>query len=85
MTYLHLEKLTLNQFRSYPALDATFPPGATLILGENGAGKSNILEAIYMLATSKSFRNATDGRMIRLVHGGCMAGDQAQRREGLLM
>jgi DNA replication and repair protein RecF len=60
-----LSELTLRQFRSYPKVSFRFSPGITLISGVNTAGKTNILEAIFTLATGKSFRADTDREMIR--------------------
>jgi len=62
---LYLESLSLKHFRSYDILQTSFSPKSNLILGKNGAGKSNILEAVYLLSTSKSFRNTIDQRMVK--------------------
>jgi DNA replication and repair protein RecF len=62
---LYLESLSLKHFRSYDTLKTQFSPTSNLIIGKNGAGKSNILEAVYLLSTSKSFRNAIDQRMVK--------------------
>jgi DNA replication and repair protein RecF len=51
-----INKLTLQNFRNYSEKTLEFSQGATLIVGPNAAGKTNILEAIYALATGKSFR-----------------------------
>jgi DNA replication and repair protein RecF len=48
-------------------LDADFPAGFHLLLGDNAQGKTNILEAIYLLATLRSFRGVGGGQMVR--HG----------------
>lgn len=53
-----LTELSLFQFRSFPQLELALEPGATLFLGANGAGKTSLLEAAYLLATTKSFRTA---------------------------
>lgn len=60
-----ISTLALSHFRSYPKRSFEFPPGITLIVGPNAAGKTNILEAIYLLATGKSFRADRDTEMIR--------------------
>jgi DNA replication and repair protein RecF len=60
-----LSGLTLQNFRSYGKQAFVFSPFVTLITGSNTAGKTNILEAIYMMATGKSFRADTDREMIR--------------------
>lgn len=48
--------LDIENFRSYKKLALTFSPKVTLIVGENGSGKTNILEALMLVATGKSFR-----------------------------
>jgi len=60
-----LSALSLQNFRSYTKRTVTFSPFVTLIVGPNTAGKTNIIEAIYMLATGKSFRADQDREMIR--------------------
>ena len=50
---MHLTRLTLNHFRNYPALEIDFSGALTLLQGDNAQGKTNLLEAIYYLATSK--------------------------------
>jgi DNA replication and repair protein RecF len=64
---VHLDHLRLRDFRNYARLDATFPPGFNLLLGDNAQGKTNILEAIYLTATLRSFRGIGGAQMIR--HG----------------
>lgn len=64
---MHLAHLRLRDFRNYPRLDADFAPGFHLLLGQNAQGKTNILEAIYLLATLRSFRGVGGAQMIR--HG----------------
>jgi DNA replication and repair protein RecF len=60
-----LERLTLANFRNYAAADWTPAPGLNLLIGANAQGKSNLLEAIAMLATGKSFRTSRDAEVIR--------------------
>jgi DNA replication and repair protein RecF len=55
----------MNDFRNYRDTSIQFYRGTNLILGPNGEGKSNIIEAIHMLSTSKSFRNAMDQYIAR--------------------
>jgi len=64
---VHLAHLRLRDFRNYPRLDADFSPGFHLLLGDNAQGKTNILEAIYLMATLRSFRGVGSAQMIR--HG----------------
>ena len=60
-----LQSLNLTNFRNYPSTSFTFSPTTTLILGPNAAGKTNILEAVYYLASGKSFRAGYDRESIR--------------------
>lgn len=59
-----ITKLKLVYFRSHKSATFEFGDGTNLIVGENGAGKTNILEAIELLATGKSFRARYDYEMI---------------------
>lgn len=59
-----LEHLSLANFRNYLQLELDLTPGPTLICGGNAQGKTNLLEAIYVLATSKSPRTSTDRELI---------------------
>ena len=64
---MHLAHLRLRDFRNYARLDADFSPGFHVLLGDNAQGKTNILEAIYLMATLRSFRGVGSAQMIR--HG----------------
>ncbi len=64
---MHLAHLRLRDFRNYARLDADFSPGFHLLLGDNAQGKTNILEAIYLMATLRSFRGVGSAQLIR--HG----------------
>jgi DNA replication and repair protein RecF len=62
---MHVAHLRLRDFRNYARLDADFVPGFHLILGDNAQGKTNILEALYLLATLRSFRGVGSAQMVR--------------------
>jgi DNA replication and repair protein RecF len=64
---VHLAHLRLRDFRNYARLDVDFAPGFHLLLGDNAQGKTNVLEAIYLLATLRSFRGVGGAQMVR--HG----------------
>lgn len=53
---MYLQKLSLTTFRNYLSKSIDFSSGTTVLLGPNAAGKTNILEAVYLLATGMSFR-----------------------------
>lgn len=57
--------LKLLNFRNYEKLELEFNPSKNIIIGKNGMGKTNIVEAIYVLAFSKSFRGSKDDILIR--------------------
>ena len=52
-------------FRNYEHLELDLKPGMVLFQGDNGQGKSNLLEAIYMLAVAKSPRASSDRELVR--------------------
>lgn len=61
---MHVTHLSLTNFRNYGRLEATLPPGAVLLYGANAQGKTNLLEAIYYLATTRSPHADYDHQMI---------------------
>lgn len=61
---MYLSHLTLNDFRNYAQLDLSLGPGLFLFAGENAQGKTNLLEAVAMLATSNSFHAANDREVV---------------------
>ncbi|MFO7768203.1 MAG: DNA replication/repair protein RecF [bacterium] len=70
-----LRRLSLRAFRNYAVLDLELDPGLTLIVGPNGHGKTNLVEAVYVLCLGRSFREHRDSRLIRF-------GDPAARLAG---
>lgn len=63
---MRLTQLRLHQFRSYEQLTLLPPSGTTVLVGENGAGKTNLLEAIHLCCLGRSHRTSNDRDMIRL-------------------
>jgi DNA replication and repair protein RecF len=61
---LILRQLTLQHFRNYSSLDVIFEPGLIVLQGDNAQGKTNLLEAVYMLATTKSARARSDADLV---------------------
>jgi DNA replication and repair protein RecF len=62
---VYLEKLSLTDFRSYAQVDLSFEPGVTVLVGYNGIGKTNLMEAIGYLATLSSHRVSSDAPLLR--------------------
>jgi DNA replication and repair protein RecF len=61
---VEINSLQLQNFRSYKKQEFKFASGTTLLVGPNASGKTNLLEAIYLLATGKSFRAGVEEEMI---------------------
>src|SRR5437588_4991789 len=61
---MNLSHLSLKDFRNFDQLDLTLGPGLYLFYGENAQGKTNLLEAVAMLATSNSFHAASDREIV---------------------
>jgi DNA replication and repair protein RecF len=63
---LHLTQLSLVDFRSYAGLELELEPGVCVLLGPNGYGKTNVVEAVGYLATHASHRVAQDAPLVRI-------------------
>ncbi len=57
---MYLKNLRLYQFKNYESFEVDFSPNVNIIVGQNGAGKTNILDAIYYLALTKSYFHNVD-------------------------
>lgn len=62
---MQLTRVRLSNFRNYAELDLDPAPGLNVFVGANAQGKSNLLEAIAMLGTGKSFRTSRDSDLVR--------------------
>ncbi|MCO4255886.1 DNA replication/repair protein RecF [Pseudarthrobacter cellobiosi] len=62
---MYLEHLSLTDFRSYAQVDLPLEPGVTVLVGANGIGKTNLMEAIGYLATLSSHRVSSDAPLLR--------------------
>lgn len=62
---MRVQRVWLSNFRSYEAAEVSFSPMLTAVVGRNGAGKTNLLEAIAWLATLGSFRGAPTEALVR--------------------
>lgn len=60
-----LRELRLRDFRNFHELDIQVPEDGVVIIGENGSGKTNLLEAVYYLETFRSMRGARDEQLVR--------------------
>ena len=62
---MHVSALSLTDFRSWEQLDLELAPGPSALVGSNGQGKTNIVEALLYIATLASHRVAADAPMVR--------------------
>ena len=60
-----VQTLHLDNFRSYKEAHVEFAPGVNVLVGSNGQGKTNIVEAIYYLATLNSHRVASENSLVK--------------------
>jgi DNA replication and repair protein RecF len=61
----HVDRVVLRDFRNLASTDIALPPDGLALVGENGHGKTNFLEAIYYLQILRSFRGARDIDLVR--------------------
>ena len=64
---MYLKKIALLNFKNIEQEELTFCPGINCLVGDNGAGKTNIVDAVHYLSMCKSSLQMTDGQSIR--HG----------------
>lgn len=62
---MRVARLSLRNFRSYPSVDVEIGPGLTVVTGRNGAGKTNLLDALYFGCTGRSARTTNDRELVR--------------------
>ena len=62
---MHVSALSLTDFRSWPQLDLELAPGPTALVGSNGQGKTNVVEALLYVATLGSHRVSADAPLVR--------------------
>lgn len=61
---MYCQTLTLDEFRNYRHLSLELSPGVTVLQGDNASGKTSLLEAVYLLATTRSPRTSSDLELI---------------------
>lgn len=86
---MFLSHLSLLNYRSYQRLELELSPGRSLFAGDNAQGKTNLLEAAYLLSTLKSPRTDSDAELVSWATGGgeapaCKVAGRVERRAGPL-
>jgi len=62
---MYLKQLSLINFKNYAGAELTFSEGVNAFMGNNGAGKTNLLDAIHYLSLCKSYFNPIDSQQIK--------------------
>ena len=62
---MFIKSIELADYRNYESLTMQFDKGTNILYGDNAQGKTNILEAIFVAATTKSHRGSKDREIIR--------------------
>ncbi len=78
---MYLQQLSLINFKNYTNADLTFSEGVNAFAGDNGAGKTNLLDAIHYLSLCKSYFNAIDNQQIKYGTDFFMVSGQFVREE----
>lgn len=81
---MRIHRLEIEDFRNYRQARLTLPAGLVLIVGPNGTGKTNLMEAVGLAATGRSPRGAADGDLIRHGAGRCRVRVEARHRRGAI-
>ncbi|MDR1619485.1 MAG: DNA replication/repair protein RecF [Clostridiales bacterium] len=79
---MHIARIRLQNFRSYQSLDFQPAPNLCVLAGENAAGKTNILESLFLCALGRSHRTRHDGELIRYGEARARVGLALQGRTG---
>src|SRR5918995_5640119 len=66
---MNVTRLVLRDFRSYERGELRLGPGLTVVAGQNGAGKTNLLEALYFACTGRSCKTANEREVVRFGAG----------------
>ena len=83
---MRLRQIWLKDFRSYAELDLVLPDGLTCIVGDNGIGKTNLLEAMGYLVHLKSFRGAENATLVSIgADRGIVRGEATSKGRELLI
>ncbi|MEB1808252.1 MAG: DNA replication/repair protein RecF [Bacillaceae bacterium] len=81
---MHIKELVVTNYRNYEKVTLVFEDQVNVILGENAQGKTNLIEAIYVLAMAKSHRTARDKELIHWNEEFAKIDGKLQRRNGPL-
>jgi DNA replication and repair protein RecF len=81
---LYVKELSLKGYRNYKGLQLNFNSGIHLFIGDNAQGKTNILEALYVLALAKSHRTNKEKELIKWDEDVALLACQVEKKYGVL-
>ncbi|MEA1980432.1 MAG: AAA family ATPase, partial [candidate division Zixibacteria bacterium] len=61
---MHINSISITGFRNFKSQEIKFSSGVNVLYGNNGSGKTNLLESIFVLCLGRSHRSSTDSVMI---------------------
>lgn len=79
---MYIEELSLENYRNYKQIDLSFQNKVNVFVGENAQGKTNVMEAIYVLGLAKSHRTSNDKDLIRWDEDYAKIEARIQKRNG---
>lgn len=79
---MHLQRLQLINFKNYEGVETDFSPRINVLVGKNGSGKTNLLDAIYYLSLTKSAFSASDNHCIRIGESFFLVKGSFQNQDG---
>ncbi|HSG88431.1 MAG TPA: DNA replication/repair protein RecF [Pseudomonadales bacterium] len=82
---MHLTRLDIHDLRNFAAVRLQLPAGALLVTGDNGSGKTSLLEAIWLLGTGRSFRSNRMTPVIRYGAASLTVHGEVKREDGRLI
>ena len=62
---MKINRIRISDFRNIASLELELSDGANVVYGDNGQGKTNFVEAVWLFTGAKSFRGAKDGQLVR--------------------
>ena len=61
---MKINRIRISDFRNIASLELELSDGANVVYGDNGQGKTNFVEAVWLFTGAKSFRGAKDGQLV---------------------
>lgn len=78
---MYFRSVRLRDYRNFRSAEAAFSPRLNILLGENGQGKTNLIEALYLAAQGRSFRYGDNGTLIRADANEAIVDARVHRKE----